>query len=232
MQNQPEKKESNWEEIYQEMTRDAFGIYPKEKSPVNENILYQKFIKKVDNINESKYDLLRQKLLNTFTAEFQSILPGAFQITPQTIQCLSYANLHRWSPGRAYFSLFEMKKSKSVWILHLSRSVAEGIAYLVREENYGTAINIFSDLKEADSLIYLEIGEILRRLFANILKIWDKSDELCILRCLHILQLGFQKGVRLNEQYMIFPFNLKNSQCKGDFHIIFPSKYLQKIDFS
>ena len=232
MQNQPEKKESNWEEIYQEMTRDAFGLYPKEKSPVDENILYPKFTKKVDNINESKYDLIRQKLLNTLTAEFQSILPGAFQITPQTIQCLSYANLHRWSPGRAYFSLFEMKKSKSVWILHLSRSVGEGIAYLVREGNNGTAINIFSDLKEANSLIYLEIGEILRRLFANILKIWDKSDELSILRCLHILQLGFQKGVRLKEQYVIFPFNLKNSQCKGDFHIIFPSKYLQKIDFS
>ena len=125
-----------------------------------------------------------------------------------------------------------MKKSKSIWILHLSRSVAEGIAYLVRKENYGTEINIFSDLKEADSLIYLEIGEILRKWFANILKLWPKSENLSFSRCLHILQLGFQKGVRLKEEYIIFRFNLKNSHCNGDFNIIFPDKYIQKNTFT
>ena len=231
MQNQLDREESNWEEIYQEMTRDAFGLFPKDKSLEAEKVLQPKFSKQIDNITASKYELFRQKLLNTITAEFQSILPGAFQITPQSIQCLSYANLHRWSPGRAYFSLFEMKKSKSVWILHLSRSLGEGIAYLVRKEDYGTEINIFSDLKEADSLIYLEIGQILRKWFANILKIWPKSENLSFSRCLHILQLGFQKGVRLKEEYIIFRFTLKNRHCKGDFNVIFPGKYLQKIAF-
>ena len=229
MQNQLDRKESNWEEIYQEMTRDAFGLFPKDKSLEAEKVLQPKFSKQVDNITASKYELFRQKLLNTITAEFQSILPGAFQITPQSIQCLSYANLHRWSPDRAYFSLFEMKKSKSIWILHLSRSVGEGLAFFLRKQNSNKGINIFSELSEADSLIYLEIGVMIRELFSSVIKIWPKNLDLDFSRCRHILQLGFQKGFHLHEKYYLFPFLVKNKDCSGDLNIIIPLKYLKKI---
>jgi len=229
MQNQILKNDSSWEEIYQEMTRDAFGFSPEKKSFESEKLSGSDTSEKADSFTDTKHELFKNKLVNRITAELQFILPGAFQITPQIEQCLSYANLHSWSPGRAYFSLFEMKKNQSIWILHFSRSVGEGLAYLVHKENFGTEINIYDELREADSLIYLEIGEILRKLFASMIKVWPEIENLKVSRCRHILQLGFQTGVRLKEEYIIFPFYLKNKECSGEFHLIFPSKYLNNV---
>jgi len=226
MQNQIHKNDSSSEEIYQEMTRDAFGISSQKILFESEKFDKSDATEKFDYFKDSKNEIFKQKLVNTITAELQGFIPGAFQILPQSEQCLSYANLHSWSPGRAYFSLFEMKKSKSIWILHFSRSVGEGLAYLVHKENFGTGINIYDELREADSLIYLEIGEILRKLFSSLIKLWPKIQNLNVSRCRHILQLGFQTGVCLKEEYIIFPFHLKNKECSGDFNLIFPSKYI------
>jgi len=163
------------------------------------------------------------------TAQLQVILPGAFRITPQPEQCLSYANLHSWSPGRSYFSLFKMKGSKNIWILHFSRSVGEGLAYLVNKTNFRSEINIFSDLREADSLIYLEIGEMLRNIFINFIELWNKIEKLEVSSCRHILQLGFIASVQYSDEYIVLPFNIDNNECSGDFHLIFPKKYLFSI---
>ena len=230
MQNQIHNNDSSWEEIYQEMTRDAFGLPTEKKSFDSEKLHGSGIIESEVSLKDTKYKILKQKLVNTITAEFQITLPGAFQITPQEEQCLSYANLHSWSPGRAYFSLFEMKKSQSIWILHFSRSIGEGLANLIHKKKYGTGINIYADLREADSLIYLEIGEILRKLFSSLIKNWPEIENLNVSRCRHILQLGFQTGVRLKEEYIIFPFYLKNKECSGEFHLIIPYKYLYNVD--
>jgi hypothetical protein len=48
--------------------------------------------------SDSKGNLLVQRIVNTLTAQLQDFLPGAFRITPLPKQCLSYANLHSWSP--------------------------------------------------------------------------------------------------------------------------------------
>ena len=229
MQNQIHKNDSSSEEIYQEMTRDAFGFSQGEKTFDSENLKGSESTESVVSFSELKYARFKQKIVNIISAELQIILPGAFQITPLVEQCLSYANLHSWSPGRAYFSLFEMKKSKSIWILHFSRPIGEGLAYLIHKKNFGTEINIYYDLREADSLIYLEIGEILRKLFASMIKLWAEIENLNVSRCRHILQLGFQAGVRLKEEYIIFPFHLKNKECSGEFNLIFPIKYLNNI---
>ena len=229
MQNHVFANESSSEEIYLEMTRDAFGVLQKNKSIESDIVYGPELSREKNSISEPKYDQFLQKLVNTFSAQFQVILPGAFKITPQPKQCLSYANLHSWSPGRAYFSLFEIKKTKYVWILHLSRSIGEGLAYLVHKGNSQTDINIYQDLREADSLIYLEIGELLRRLFVSLIEIWPKNYNLQVLRCRHILQLGFQNSTHLSEKYIILPFNLDNKECSGDFHLIFPQKFILNL---
>ena len=229
MQNQIYKNFSSSEEIYQEMTRDAFGFSSKTKLFEADKFPGSNFFDKIDDFPESKHELFKHKLVNTITAELQVFIPGAFQITPQIEQCLSYANLHSWSPGRAYFSLFEMKKSKSIWILHFSRSVGEGLAQLIHKKKFGNGINLYDDLREADSLIYLEIGVTLRKLFSSMIKIWPEIENLDISRCRHILQLGFQTGLSLKEEYIIFPFHLKNKECSGEFHLIFPIIFLNKI---
>jgi len=129
-------------------------------------------------------------------------------------------------PGRSYFSLFEMQQSKSVWILHLSRSVGEGLASLAHSKNSRNYRNIYHDLREADSVIYLETAEMLRKLFGSLLELWPASDKLKVARCRHILQLGFLQGLAQDEEYVILPFYLDNKDCSGNIHLVLPQRYL------
>ena len=150
MQNQISDQLSSSEEIYNKMTLDTFGIPEIYKSQEEESFLGEGFSMQIGSDSDSKDNLLAQRIVNTLTAQLQSILPGTFRITHLPEQCLSYANLHSWSPGRSYFSLFEMQQSKSVWILHLSRSVGEGLASLSHSKNSRIYSNIYHDLREAD----------------------------------------------------------------------------------
>ena len=140
----------------------------------------------------------------------QEFLPGAFRIIPQQNQCLSYANLQSWSPGRSYFSMFEMDQSKSLWFLHLSRSVGEGLAALSHSRNSRIYRSVYQDMRDADSVIFLETAEILRRIFKSLLEIWPASERLKFIKCRHILHLGFLKENVNQDQYLILPFFLDN----------------------
>ncbi|MFL2744209.1 MAG: hypothetical protein ACJ0BM_05145 [bacterium] len=211
------------------MTLDTFGIPEIYKSQEEESFLGEGFSMQIGSDSDSKDNLLAQRIVNTLTAQLQSILPGTFRITPLPEQCLSYANLHSWSPGRSYFSLFEMQQSKSVWILHLSRSVGEGLASLSHSKNSRIYSNIYHDLREADSVIYLETADMLRRLFGSLLELWPASDKLKIARCRHILQLSFLQEVAQDVEYVVLPFYLDNKVCTGDIHLIFPQRHLLNI---
>ncbi len=153
MQSQGSDKENNSEEIYQHMIEEVFDVPEVEKTRATKNFLGAGFSNQILQDTESIDNLLSQRLINTLTAQLQSVLPGAFRITTNPEQCLSCANLQSWSPGRAYYSLFEMKHTKSVWILHLSRSVGEGLASFAHQRNAPEKINVFISLREADSLI-------------------------------------------------------------------------------
>ena len=135
MQSQGPDKENYSEEIYQRMIEEIFDVPDVEKSRTTKNFLGAGFSNQILQDTESIDNILSQKLINTLTAQLQSVLPGAFRITINPEQCLSCANLQSWSPGRSYYSLFEMKHTRSVWILHLSRSVGEGLASLVNQRN-------------------------------------------------------------------------------------------------
>ncbi len=157
MQSQGPDKENNSEEIYQHMIEEVFDVPEVEKARATKNFLGAGFSNPILQDTESIDNLLSQRLINTLTAQLQSVLPGAFRITTNPEQCLSCANLQSWSPGRSYYSLFEMKHTRSVWILHFSRSVGEGLASLAHQRNASENSNVFVDLRESDSMIYLEI---------------------------------------------------------------------------
>ncbi|MBS1254546.1 MAG: hypothetical protein MAG581_00341 [Deltaproteobacteria bacterium] len=229
MQLQDSDKEFDSEEIYQNMIRETFGDPGTKKTHGSESFLGAGFSKQIGQEIESIDNLLSQRLINTLTAQLQSILPGAFRITTNPEQCLSCANLHSWSPGRSYYSMFEMKHSKSVWILHLSRSVGEGLASLLQRRKSRDYSNIFKGLREADSLIYLEIGELLRNIFSSLIELWPKNEKLKVARCRHILQLVFLNDSDRDEEYVVIPFHLDNRECSGDFHLVFPQRYLLSI---
>ncbi len=229
MQSQGTDKENSLEEIYQHMIEEVFNFPENEKTPVTKNFLGAGFSNQIQQDTQSINNLFSQKLINTITAQFQSVLPGAFRITTNPEQCLSCANLLSWSPGRSYYSLFEMKQTKSVWILHLSRSVGEGLASLVHQRNATYKSDAFVSLREADSLIYLEIGELLRGIFNNIIKLWPESEKLNVSRCRHILQLVFLNNSIREDEYVIISFQLDNRECSGEFHLVFPQRYLLSV---
>ena len=229
MQSQGPDKENNSEEIYQHMIEEVFDVPEVEKARSTKNFLGVGFSNQILQDTKSIDNLLSQRLINTLTAQLQSVLPGAFRITTNPEQCLSCANLQSWSPGRSYYSLFEMKHTKSVWILHLSRSVGEGLASLVRQRNAPDKSNVFIGLREADSLIYLEIGELLRGVFNSIIELWPESEKLKVSRFRHILQLVFLNDSIQEDEYVIIPFQLDNRECSGEFHLVFPQRHLLSI---
>ena len=229
MQNQIYDNNLSSEDLYQEMIRDTFCMFENDISADTESFPGSGFSVQIDNNSASKDNLFVQSIVNTLTAQLQAFLPGAFRITPKPEQCLSYANLQSWSPGRSYFSMFEMKQSKTVWILHLSRSVGEGLASLVHNNNSRIYRNIYLDLNEADSVIYLEIGAMLRKLFGSLLELWPPSENLKVARSRHILQLGFLQGLSQDEEYVVFPFYLDNKDCSGDINLVFPQRFLLNI---
>ena len=229
MQSQGSDKENYSEEIYQRMIEEIFDSPEVEKARATKNFLGAGFSNQILQDTESINILLSQRLINTLTAQLQSVLPGAFRITTNPEQCLSCANLQNWSPGRSYYSLFEMKNTKSIWILHLSRSVGEGIASLVNKRNTPHNKNAFIGLREADSLIYLEIGELLRGFFNSIIELWPESEKLNVSRCRHILQLVFLNNPIQEDEYVIISFQLDNRECSGEFHLVFPQRHLLSI---
>jgi len=226
MQNQNSNRDNSSEKVYQAMIRETFDSNEIDKSQETEDFPGAGFSKQIVPDYESKDNLLIQRLINILTAQLQTLLPGAFRITVETGLCLSYANLPNWSPGRSYFSLFEMKQSNSVWILHFSRSVGEGLASLAHTKSSQYSANVFNNLSEADSITYLEIGAMLRKYFVSLLDLWPKSDKLKVKRCRHTLQLDFLSNTAQDEKYVILPFYLDNRECSGDFHLVFPQRYL------
>ena len=229
MQSQGPDKENYSEEIYQRMIEEIFDVPDVEKSRTTKNFLGAGFSNQILQDTESIDNILSQKLINTLTAQLQSVLPGAFRITINPEQCLSCANLQSWSPGRSYYSLLEMKHTRSVWILHLSRSVGEGLASLAHHRNTPEKSNVFIDLREADSFIYLEIGELLRGVFNSIIELWPESEKLKVARFRHILQLVFLNDSIKEDEYVIIPFQLHNRECSGEFHLVFPQRHLLSI---
>ena len=229
MQSLDPNKENYSEEIYQHMIEEVFNFPEVEKTRTKNKFLGAGFSNQILQDTESIYNFFSQRLINTLTAQLQSVLPGAFRITTNPEQCLSCANLQSWSPGRSYYSLFEMKHTRSVWILHFSRSVGEGLASLAHQRNASENSNVFVDLREADSMIYLEIGELLRGVFTSIIELWPESEGLKVSRCRHILQLLFLSDSFEGDEYIIIPFHLDNRECSGEFHLVFPQRHLLSI---
>ena len=229
MQNQIHTQVPSSEEIYNKMIRDTFDVSEIYTSQEEDSFPGEGFSIQIGSDSDSRDHFLVQKIVNTLTVQLQDFLPGAFKITPLSEQCLSYANLHSWSPGRSYFSLFEMEQSKSVWILHLSRSVGEGFASLSHSKYSKIYRNIYHNLREADSIIYLETAGMLRDLFASLLELWPAIDKLKVARCRHILQLVFLRGIAQDEEYVVLPFYLDNNVCSGEINLVFPKRYLLYI---
>ena len=93
MQSQGPDKGNNSEEIYQHMIEEVFDVPEVEKTRSAKNFLGVGFSNQILQDTKSIDNLLSQRLINTMTAQLQTVLPGAFRITTNPEQCLSCANL-------------------------------------------------------------------------------------------------------------------------------------------
>ena len=100
---------------------------------------------------------------------------------------------------------------------------------MAHQRNASENSNAFVDLREADSMIYLEIGELLRGVFNSIIELWPESEKLKVSRFRHILQLVFLNDSIQEDEYVIIPFQLDNRECSGEFHLVFPQRHLLSI---
>ena len=106
--------------------------------------------------------------------------------------------------------------------MHLDRSLAEGLAGRKYNLEFGSSGKRWHEVTEADSGIYLEIGEILRRCFHGIPRSWSQKGSLEIDRYKHMLQPGYLDEVEPEDLYVIQEFKINHPELRGCLHLGIP----------
>ncbi len=215
------------DDFFQDMINETFDTSPKKDVPSAEKIYHTGSEIEAEPVCQKNINPFTKTLEDVLKTQLQPHLPEPIQLSALPEECLSYANLKKLAPGRSYFSLFAVDKPDNIWVLHLERSVGEGLAYWVSQNKYAQKhAEIFKKLREADSMVFLEIGQIQKKIFEALLSSWPMVQNTKIVRTRHLLQLNHIHGVDPNEECVIQPFFLQNSVFKGKIHLVFPRQYI------
>jgi flagellar motor switch protein FliM len=106
--------------------------------------------------------------------------------------------------------------------MHLDRSLAEGLASRKYNLEFGSSGKRWHEVTDADSGIYLEIGEILRRCFHGIPRSWSQKGNLEIDRFKHMLQPGYLDEVEPEDLYVVQEFQINHPELHGCLHLGIP----------
>ena len=150
------------------------------------------------------------------------VLPRQLQIEFKRQFKTTYQCLAQLFPGRSYFSMIWVQPHNTVWFMHLDRSLAEGLAGRKYNLEFGSSGKRWHEVTEADSGIYLEIGEILRRCFHGIPRSWSQKGSLEIDRFKHMLQPGYLDEVEPEDLYVIQEFQINHPELRGRLHLGIP----------
>ena len=150
------------------------------------------------------------------------VLPRQLQIEFKRQFQTTYQDLTEIFPRRSYFSMIWVQPHNTVWFMHLDRSLAEGLAGRKYNLEFGSSGKRWHEVTEADSGIYLEIGEILRRCFHGIPRSWSQKGSLEIDRFKHMLQPGYLDEVEPEDLYVIQEFQVNHPELRGSFHLGIP----------
>jgi flagellar motor switch protein FliM len=150
------------------------------------------------------------------------VLPRQLGIEFQQNYQLSYQELSEFIPERSYFSMIWMRPDASVWFMHLDRQLAEGMAGRKYNLEFGPSGKRWHEVAEADSSIYLEIGELLRRCFNGIPKAWGARGKLEVDCFRHMLQPAFLEEVQPDDLYVVQKFEVQHPELNGTLHLGVP----------
>ena len=207
-------------EIMEGMIRETFGLESETTGATTSdgNDIYQT----LDAVLERSLLPIADRLSAYLRLILMQVLPRQLQIEFKRQFQTTYQCLAQLFPGRSYFSMIWVQPYNTVWFMHLDRSLAEGLAGRKYNLEFGSSGKRWHEVTEADSGIYLEIGEILRRCFHGIPRSWSQKGSLEIDRFKHMLQPGYLDEVEPEDLYVIQEFQVNHPELRGSFHLGIP----------
>ena len=207
-------------EIMEGMIRETFGLESETTGATSSdgNDIYQT----LDAVLERSLLPIADRLSAYLRLILMQVLPRQLQIEFKRQFQTTYHDLTEIFSGRSYFSMIWVQPHNTVWFMHLDRSLAEGLAGRKYNLEFGSSGKRWYEVTEADSGIYLEIGEILRRCFHGIPRSWSQKGSLEIDRFKHMLQPGYLDEVEPEDLYVIQEFQVNHPELRGSFHLGIP----------
>lgn len=207
-------------EIMEGMIRETFGLESETTGATTSdgNDIYQT----LDAVLERSLLPIADRLSAYLRLILMQVLPRQLQIEFKRQFQTTYQDLTEIFPRRSYFSMIWVQPHNTVWFMHLDRSLAEGLAGRKYNLEFGSSGKHWHEVTEADSGIYLEIGEILRRCFHGIPRSWSQKGSLEIDRFKHMLQPGYLDEVEPEDLYVIQEFQVNHPELRGSFHLGIP----------
>ncbi len=207
-------------EIMEGMIRETFGLESETTGATSSdgNDIYQT----LDAVLERSLLPIADRLSAYLRLILMQVLPRRLQIEFKRQFQTTYQDLTEIFPRRSYFSMIWVQPHNTVWFMHLDRSLAEGLAGRKYNLEFGSSGKRWHEVTEADSGIYLEIGEILRRCFHGIPRSWSQKGSLEIDRFKHMLQPGHLDEVEPEDLYVIQEFQVNHPELRGSFHLGIP----------
>ena len=207
-------------EIMEGMLRETFGLESEtiEVSSSEETNICQK----LDAVLEKSLLPIADRLSAYLRLILMQVLPRQLQIEFKYQFQITYQDLTQLFPRRSYFSMIWVQPHNTVWFMHLNRSLAEGLAGRKYNLEFGSSGKRWHEVTDADSGIYLEIGEILRRCFHGIPRSWSQKGNLEIDRFKHMLQPGHLDEVEPEDLYVVQEFQINHPELCGCLHLGIP----------
>ena len=207
-------------EIMEGMIRETFGLESETTGATSSDVndIYQT----LDAVLERSLLPIADRLSAYLRLILMQVLPRQLQIEFKRQFQTTYQDLTEIFPRRSYFSMIWVQPHNTVWFMHLDRSLAEGLAGRKYNLEFGSSGKRWHEVTEADSGIYLEIGEILRRCFQVIPRSWSQKGSLEIDRFKHMLQPGYLDEVEPEDLYVIQEFQVNHPELRGSFHLGIP----------
>ena len=207
-------------EIMEGMLRETFGLESETvDSPLSgETDIFQK----LDAVLERSLLPIADRLSAYLRLILMQVLPRQLQIEFKHQFQITYQDLTQLFPRRSYFSMIWVQPHNTVWFMHLNRSLAEGLAGRKYNLEFGSSGKRWHEVTDADSGIYLEIGEILRRCFHGIPRSWSQKGNLEIDRFKHMLQPGHLDEVEPEDLYVVQEFQINHPELCGCLHLGIP----------
>ena len=207
-------------EIMEGMLRETFGLESEtiEVSSDEETNICQK----LDAVLEKSLLPIADRLSAYLRLILMQVLPRQLHIEFKHQFQTTYQDLTQLFPRRSYFSMIWVQPHNTVWFMHLNRSLAEGLAGRKYNLEFGSSGKRWHEVTDADSGIYLEIGEILRRCFHGIPRSWSQKGNLEIDRFKHMLQPGHLDEVEPEDLYVVQEFQINHPELCGCLHLGIP----------